>query len=82
MCGFNDWRLPHIDEQRWIHNYNTEGDHVDSPSFFPYLSNTVYLSQDTAANENSSVWCFDTTSGQAKLCNKHSAYQLRLVRGN
>lgn len=81
MCGFNDWRIPNVEELRSIHNYNVSDSKVDTINYFGDESTGNYFTSSPTVENSGSVWCVNSESGEAKLCNKQQPNHIRLVRG-
>lgn len=82
MCGFTDWRLPTSEELRSIHNYSAAGPDDNATNYFDDNAPGDYFTSSPSSENSGSVWCMSSDSGQMKLCNKLSANQVRLVRGD
>jgi len=72
ICGFQDWRMPSIEELRSIANYDV-ADNSSAPDtrFFSRVhTDTRYWSGTPAADNSASAWCFEYATGEVKLCQK------------
>jgi len=81
MCGFQDWKLPTIEQLRSIYNYRAIAAPVDEVNFFPNTIDGDYISSTSSADGSGAAWCMSSTTGQVRLCNKHLPNYVRLVRG-
>ncbi|QFI37289.1 DUF1566 domain-containing protein [Moritella marina ATCC 15381] len=91
VCGFQDWKLPTIEQLRSIHNYRATQPLVDEVNFFPKTNiggntgtdpnSANYISSTTSADASGAAWCMNSTTGQVRLCNKHVPNLVRMVRG-
>jgi len=78
--GFNDWRLPNINELRSIVNYDRSSPAVDTIAF-PNMLLSHYWSSTTYFDDTSSAWCLNFTTGVDDTVNKGSTHYVRAIRG-
>ncbi|USD58890.1 DUF1566 domain-containing protein [Vibrio sp. SCSIO 43140] len=82
FCGFQDWKVPAINELRSIINYRTTTADVGEVEYFDHMAAGTYISATPSANGTGQAWCMNSVNGQAMYCNKHLATYLRAVRGD
>ncbi|CED60413.1 Putative calcium-binding outer membrane-like protein [Moritella viscosa] len=81
ICGFQDWKLPTIEQLRSIYNYRAIAAPVDEVNFFSNTIDGDYISSTSSADGSGAAWCMSSTTGQVRLCNKHLPNYVRLVHG-
>lgn len=81
VCGFQDWKLPTIEQLRSIYNYRATGPVGSEVDFFPNTIDGDYISSTSSADGSGAAWCIASKTGQVRLCNKHSPNYVRMVRG-
>jgi hypothetical protein len=71
-CGFQDWRMPSIEELRSIANYDVSDASARPDSRFQngVEASARYWSSNPSADNNAAAWCFDYDNGEVKLCQK------------
>lgn len=71
-CGFQNWRMPTIEELRSVANYDTQDNSaIPDPRFFSGIETGIrYWSATPAADNEGAAWCFDYDAGEVKLCQK------------
>lgn len=86
-CGFSDWRLPTIQELQNIVIYDEDAPTHDAVFFADagwfsaaQAINVRYLSSTPVADNSSSVWCLDQSTGRRMLCVKQEKFHVRAVR--
>ena len=80
LCGKNDWRMPTQPELLSLVHLG-KSDHITfDATYFPTLTNYVFLSDSTAAENVTAVWVVETYRGVTGLVSKASAGTLSSVR--
>lgn len=88
-CGFTDWRVPHIAELSTLGVYDSPSVRMDAkfllnpmPTASRGLDEVLrYWSATPSADNASSAWCFDLSTGNRMLCQKNAYFRLIAVRG-
>ncbi|MBB1073121.1 DUF1566 domain-containing protein [Rhodoferax sp. 4810] len=85
LCGFNDWRMPNIQELIGIVHYDRTGFAIDD-NYFPNTSN-VFWSHSPSVNESDSIWVVGFDIGNAYTLHWNTdlsanSLSVRLVRGD
>lgn len=83
VCGFQDWKLPTIEQLRSMYNYRATDALENEVDFFPNTTEEEgdYISSTSSADGSGAAWCMNPKTGQVRLCNKHVPNFVRLVRG-
>ena len=81
FAGYDDWRLPNINELTSIVNWATYSPAIDT-GYFPHTKTTPgYWSSTTIVDFTGSVWKVDFSSGNVGTNTKTIPYYVRPVRG-
>lgn len=76
LCGYDDWRLPEVDELILLVDYS-DGLPAISEDFFPYTASEPYLSASFSAAFPASAWYVDFFYGSMNY--NTVSYHVRLV---
>tara|TARA_R110001583_G_scaffold1028_1_gene8880 strand:- start:601 stop:2163 length:1563 start_codon:yes stop_codon:yes gene_type:complete len=81
VCGFDDWRMPEIEELRSIANLGNTDNAVPDSDFFPRIvTDSQYYSGTPASDNEASAWCYDFGTGTSQLCRKVNYQRFMPVR--
>lgn len=80
-CGFNDWRMPSVDELSSIIDYGRALPAIDGAYFPDTVQPSGFWSGSSFAPEPSFGWIVIFDEGLVAHCVKSWAYYVRLVRG-
>jgi len=78
LAGYNDWRLPNINELKSIVS------RVKYPAIVPeftQINSSSFWSSTTDLNENKQVWTIYFGEGTVSSSNKNYNYHVRCIRG-
>ena len=80
--GFDDWRLPEVNELGTLVNYGSHDPAVDSEAF-PETSPSPFWTSTVFAGDANSSWSIDFSDGNLRQgYSKSEFYSVRCVRGN
>ena len=80
LCGFNDWRLPAVEELYGIVDFGVQVPGPLMSNSFLYTAQGTYLSR--TSNSSTAAWAVDFVAGQLQTFNRSSPGYVRLVRGS
>ena len=85
ICGFNDWRVPTIDEILTISDKDSAGTFAMDENYFPNIADDNLIhwtsSTTTLSATNNIYWYFDQVNGDDGYLSTNGYAHIRLVRG-
>jgi Protein of unknown function (DUF1566)/Bacterial Ig-like domain len=81
LCGFNDWRLPSVEELQSIVDYGAFNPSIDT-TWFPNTVNSYYRASSPFVSDPAYAWGVWFTYGYVDYALRINGYFVRLVRGN
>ena len=79
LCGFDDWRVPDIEELRSIVDYSRINPSIDA-DYFPNTLSSRYWSASPNANYSNYAWRLNFNYGYGGYGSRNGNYHVRLVR--
>ncbi len=79
LGGFEDWRLPTIDELMYIANRSKRGPAIDT-SYFENVVSIRYWSSTTVVAYSNSAWYLNFNEGSGSWLDKSNSFYVRCVR--
>jgi hypothetical protein len=78
LCGFDDWRVPHVRELESLINFNKEYAMYDT-NYFPYVRTTWSAVPSTSPYDEGEAWIVSSL-GDTQTKDRDRTYAVRLVR--
>ena len=78
LCGFENWRVPRVDELSGIVNQGTFSPAIDT-NYFPNTASTWYWSSSPIADNGGNAWIVYFGVGNDGYGTRGSSYRVRLV---
>ncbi len=79
LCGFDNWRVPSVDELSGLMNLGTFFPAIDI-NYFPNSVTSEFLSSSPLADDDSKAWIIGLYGSHGSGIFRNSSYRVRLVR--